>query len=80
MGLVARVIEAAGVPTVCLANMKGAMLRVKPPRAVITRFPRGQTVGPAGDRETQRRTVAAALELLATTREPGTVVEFSTSP
>ena len=72
MGLVARVIGEAGVPTVALSNLRGATLRVKPPRALLTRFPRGQTVGPA----TQRAVVRAALEVLANAREAGEVREF----
>ena len=77
MGLVARAIEEAGVPTVSLSNLKGATLRVRPPRALLTRFPRGQTVGPAGDAATQRAVVRAALELLATAREAGELREFT---
>ncbi len=77
MGLVARAIEEAGVPTVSLSNLRGATLRVRPPRALLTRFPRGQTVGPAGDAATQRAVVRAALELLATAREAGELREFT---
>jgi len=77
VGLVARAIEEAGVPTVSLSNLRGATLRVRPPRALLTRFPRGQTVGPAGDAATQRAVVQAALEVLATAREAGELREFT---
>ena len=77
MGLVARAIEEAGVPTVSLSNLRGATRRVKPPRALLTRFPRGQTVGPAGDAATQRAVVCAALELLMPAREAGELREFT---
>ncbi len=77
MGLVARAIEEAGVPTVALSNLKGATLRVKPPRSLVTRFPRGQTVGPADDAATQRAVVLAALELLVEAREGGAVRDFT---
>ncbi len=77
MGLVARAIEEAGVPTVSLSNLRGATLRVQPPRTLLTRFPRGQTVGPAGDAATQRAVVRAALEVLATAREAGELREFT---
>lgn len=76
MGLVARAIEEVGVPTVSLSNLRGATLRVQPPRTLLTRFPRGQTVGPAGDAATQRAVVHAALALLANVREAGEVREF----
>lgn len=65
------------MPTVSLSNLKGATLRVKPPRSLVTRFPRGQTVGPAGDAATQRAVVLTALELLAEAREGGEVRDFA---
>ena len=65
-----------GIPTVSLAILRGHMQRIKPPRTLLTRFPRGQTTGPAGDAETQRAVVAAALDLLAEAREGGQVREF----
>lgn len=73
MGLVARAIEAAGVPTVALSNVRGATRRVKPPRSLIVPFPRGETVGPAYAVALQSATVSAALDLLVTAREPGTM-------
>lgn len=79
MGLIARAIEESGIPTVSLANLKGAILRVKPPRTLVTRFPRGQTVGPAGDAATQRAVVLAALNLLATAGTAGDVRDFNVS-
>ncbi|MDP9375829.1 MAG: hypothetical protein M3Q65_25940 [Chloroflexota bacterium] len=51
---------------------------MKPPRALVTRFPRGQTVGPAGDAATQRAVLLAALDLLATAGEAGKIREFRT--
>ncbi len=44
---------------------------------LLTRFPRGQTVGPAGDAATQRAVVRAALDVLATVREAGELREFT---
>ncbi len=77
MGLVARAIEEAGVPTVALSNVKGATRRVKPPRSLVTRFPAEHPVGPNRDRVTQRAVVRAALELLETAREGGEIREFA---
>ena len=67
------------MPTISLSNLKGATLRVKTPRSLVTRFPRGQTVGPAGDAATQRAVVLAALALLAEAREGGEVRDFAPS-
>ena len=77
MGLVARAIEEVGIPTVSLSNLRGATRRVKPPRALFTRFPAGQTVGPAGDVVTQQAVVRAALELLETAHVGGEIHEFT---
>ncbi len=59
-----------------LAILRGHMQRVKPPRTLLTRFPRGQTTGPAGDVAAQRAVVGAALDLLAEAREGGEIREF----
>ena len=77
MGLVARAIEEASVPTVSLSNVKGATRRVKPPRSLVTRFPADHPVGPAGDVATQRAVVQAALDLLETARAAGELREFT---
>jgi len=70
------VVEAAGIPTVALATMADRVRRVCYPRAAVARFPRGATCGPPGAADLQREVVAAALDLLRTVREPGTVVEL----
>ena len=77
MGLVARAIEEAGVPTVSLSNVKGSTRRVKPPRSLVTRFPAEHPVGAPGDVATQRAVVRAALELLETARGGGEIREFT---
>lgn len=76
MGLVSRAIEEAGVPTVSLANMRGPVERVKPPRTLLTRFPRGQSAGPSGHPDTQRAVVREALDLLVTAVAGGEVRDF----
>lgn len=45
-------------------------------RVVVTRHPMGRPLGPPGDTATQRRVVGAALDLLGTATEPGTVIEL----
>lgn len=74
-GLVARLLEAGGIPTVAVGVFRGHMVRVKYPRAIVTRFDRGQTMGPPGDPATQRRVLAAALDLLRTAT-PGEIRSF----
>ncbi len=47
------------------------------PRSVVTRHPMGRPLGPPGDHATQRRVVRAALDLLGTASEGGTIVELA---
>lgn len=51
-----------------------AARRLRVPRVLITPHLMGRTIGPVGDRERQRDVTAAALQLLTTATEPGTVV------
>jgi hypothetical protein len=48
---------------------------VKTPRALRVHFPYGAPLGPAGDAETQQAVIRAALELLVSATQPGTIVE-----
>ena len=75
-GLIQRAVEAAGIPTVAVSTMKQSVERVKNPRTVVVRFPRGATIGPPNDIELQRRVILDALEVLRTARKPGTLVEL----
>ena len=73
MGLVARVIEAAGIPTVTL-NMIWAYQRlVGMPRVAAIEHPFARPYGDVGDAETQRAVLRAALRVFETAREPGWV-------
>lgn len=76
MGLLARFLESQGISSVTLSSMPKPTARVRPPRTLLARMPRGQTAGPPGDPSTQAAIVRQALELLATVREPGAVVPF----
>lgn len=61
--------------TVGLSNLTSYTRRVLPPRTLMVPPPRGETAGPADDRDEQRRRVRAALELLETLKEPGIIVD-----
>jgi hypothetical protein len=66
VGLVARALEAAGIPTVSVfirafAHMAG---RLRVPRVLVTAHLMGRTMGPVGDRSRQRDVLEAALRLL----------------
>ncbi len=73
MGLVARVIEERGIPTVTL-NMIWVLQRaIGMPRVAAIEHPFGRPYGDAGDAETQRAVLRAALEVFGRAREPGHV-------
>ena len=61
MGLIAREIEAAGVPTISLTSAWDITSAVGPPRSVYVHHPLGHTTGAPGDPEGQRAIVSAAL-------------------
>ncbi len=79
MGHTARVLEEAGIPTVCvyIRAFRHHAYLLKPPRTLITQHILGRTVGAPGDAERQRAVVRAALGLLESAQSPGTVLEFS---
>ncbi len=73
MGLIAREVEAAGIPTVCLTSALSITRAVAPPRAVYLDFPLGHTAGEPEEPELQRAIVRAALRAFETFAEPGQV-------
>lgn len=74
MGLIARVLEEAGISTVCLNMRREVAENVKPPRTLFVKFPFGAPLGPAGDHATQRDVIMEALEVLVSAT-PGTIVD-----
>ena len=75
MGLIARVIEEYGIPTVCVVMNRNITENVKPPRALCVHFPYGAPLGPAGQSEIQLAVAREALDVLASAAGPGTIVE-----
>ena len=75
MGLIARVLEEAGIATVCIIMRREVAENVKPPRALFVKFPFGAPLGPAGDAETQRGVILESLSVLANATESGTIVD-----
>ncbi len=75
MGLIARVLEEAGIATVCIIMRREVAENVKPPRALFVKFPFGAPLGQAGDAETQRGVILEALSVLTNATEPETIVD-----
>ncbi len=76
MGLVARVIEASGIPTVLVSTGRDLTELVCPPRTLFVNFPMGNPFGPPHQIEVQRGILQAALELAASDIEAGTIVDL----
>ena len=76
MGLIARSIESAGVPTLSLTSALSITRSVNPTREEILDYPLGNTAGPAFDRAVQRQILLDALAGFETIRAPGGVIEL----
>lgn len=71
--LVARHLEANGIPTVIMGCAKDIVERAGAPRFVFSDFPLGNGAGKPHDPDSQVATLDLALDLLDTAREPTTV-------
>ena len=76
MPVLARVIEAAGIPTVTVTMMPELAEKYRTSRVLGIEFPFGHSFGVVDDAEMQTRTLRAALDLLATATEPETRVDL----
>jgi D-proline reductase (dithiol) PrdB len=76
VGLAARFLEEQGFATIVLTPTPEFHRAVGIPRSAAIGFPYGRPVGEVGDREGQRRVLAAALDCLEAVREPGAVVHL----
>jgi D-proline reductase (dithiol) PrdB len=75
IGNLAREIEARGVPTLIISASPAATESVRPPRAMTWEGAAiGRIVGRAGDRETHKKVVRAALQMFTHDTPPGRVV------
>lgn len=72
----ARAFEESGTPTVSMSSALDITSLVKPPRAAFVNFPLGYQCGKADDPTGQRAILRAALGLLETATEPGTLVHL----
>ena len=75
MPVLARVVEAAGIPTVIVTMMPVLAEKYRASRVLAVEFPFGHSFGVAHDTAMQTRTLRAALDLLTTASEPETRVD-----
>jgi len=76
VGLVARVLEAQGIPTVALSMIPDLTRAVGVPRLAGLSYPMGQPLGRPHDADGQRAVLRATLTLLASASAPDTYVEL----
>lgn len=70
MGALAHVLEANGLSTVALFPTEDIPARMRPPRALVARFPLGRPLGRPGDPAFQKAVLMAAFGLLAAPSGP----------
>jgi D-proline reductase (dithiol) PrdB len=77
VGLVARVLEEAGIPTVVVSTARDISTQVKPPRTVFVNFPMGNPFGRPFDRVQQRAVLLDALRRLEDARFGGELIDLA---
>lgn len=76
VGLIARTIEEAGVPTISFTSARSITKRVQPPRSVFIDLPLGHTAGAPNDPVGQRQLLTDGLVAGFALTEPGTIVDL----
>jgi hypothetical protein len=74
--VLARRIEAAGIPTCVVTMMPQTASSLLTPRVVGVEFPFGHPFGRPGDRDVQRRVLTTALHVLAGADRPHTRIDI----
>ncbi len=75
MSLVARHLEANGIPTVIMGSAKDIVEYAGAPRFLFTDFPLGNSAGRPNDPESQAFTMELALDLLESATGPRTTLQ-----
>lgn len=73
VGLIQRVLDEAGIPTISLTLVREITEQVKPSRALYLEHPFGHTLGDVGDTALQRRILLDCLDAAVNLTEPGTI-------
>jgi D-proline reductase (dithiol) PrdB len=76
VGLVARVVEEAGISTVVVSTGRDLSAQVKAPRTVFVNFPMGNPFGLPFDRVQQRAILLDALHAVETVQEGGASIDL----
>lgn len=76
MGVLARAVELAGIPTVSVTGARDITERVRPPRAAYLDYPLGYCLGRPGQPDEQRAIVREVLALAERAEQPGEIVDL----
>jgi D-proline reductase (dithiol) PrdB len=79
VGLIQRVIEKEGIPTISISLNRTITEKVNPPRSLLVAFPLGHPMGNPFDKEAQKRLLADGLKYVQTVEEPGTIVDLTST-
>jgi len=74
VSLVARYLEAHGMPTVIIGSARDIVEYCGVPRFLFVDFPLGNPCGKPWDRDMQRRIIRHGLSLFESVTEPGTTI------
>jgi hypothetical protein len=76
VGLVARVVEEAGIPTTVVSTGRDLSAQVKAPRTVFVNFPMGNPFGRPFDVAQQKRILLDALRALDSVERGGEMIDL----
>ncbi len=76
MGLIARAIEAGGIPTISISLARDLTEAVGTPRSVFVKWPLGHPLGEADAPLQQRTLIFDALHLLQEATQPGVIQDL----
>jgi hypothetical protein len=76
VGLVARILEKAGFPTICLTAARSITASVNPPRAAFVDMPLGYTAGRPHEPEFQRDLLRKVFRAAENMDTPGTIFDL----
>ena len=76
MGLVARILEKAGFPTICLTAARSITESVNHPRSAVVDMPLGYTAGRPHEPEFQRDLLRQVFKAAESIDTPGSIVDL----
>jgi len=76
VGLIARIVEAHGIPTLVYCTVRDITAKVNPPRAAFLDYPVGNAAGRPNDAADQRAVIEAGLRSMKQSTGPGSILDL----